>query len=345
MIVRNPLKSWLSKFIVGVVLVAVVIGGGVFLARNYYNTNLQPVSADQKAVIITIPKGSSVNQIADSLKQYGLIRSSRVFEQYVRGQNIQSKLQAGTYSLQPSLGVPEIADILVRGNVITNLFTIVPGKRLDQIKSAMINAGFKAADVDQAFEPTQYSGYPALSDKPASSNLEGYLFPDSYQRLATTTPQTIIGQSLDQMQKNLTRDIVNGFVAQGLTVNQGVTLASVVEQEVAKPADRAQVAQVFISRLQKNMPLQSDVITRYGDILANHAFSTTYDTPYNVYLHAGFPPTPIGTVSQSSLQAVAHPASTDWLYFVSGDNGNTYFSHTLEEHEQLTSQYCHKLCS
>jgi UPF0755 protein len=83
----------------------------------------------------------------------------------------------------------------------------------------------------------------------------------------------------------------------------------------------------------------------YGDVLAGHAPSTTYDTPYNVYLHTGLPPTPVSNVSDSSMAAVAHPAGTDWLYFVSGDNGNTYFSTNLQDHQALTKQYCHKLCN
>jgi UPF0755 protein len=342
--ITGPKRQLISAVITGVVILVAVVGA-VLLARSDYNRNLQPVSSSQTAVVVTIPRGSSVKQIGELLQQKKLIRNAGVFAQYVRGRNAQSQLQAGTYSLRPSLDVEQIVDILTTGNVVKNLFTILPGQRLDQIKSAMINAGFKANDVEAAFTPSLYSSHPALADKPAAASLEGYLYPDSYQRVATTKPETIIGQALDEMQQHMTTDVRDGFAAQGLSVNQGVILSSMVEKEVSKPADRPQVAQVFLSRLRQGMALQSDVVTMYGDVLAGHAPSTTYDTPYNVYLHTGLPPTPVSNVSDSSMAAVAHPAGTDWLYFVSGDNGNTYFSTNLQDHQALTKQYCHKLCN
>ena len=147
------------------------------------------------------------------------------------------------------------------------------------------------------------------------------------------------------MQKHLTADISDGFAAQGLGINKGIILSSMVEQEVSNQSDRNQVAQVFLSRWKQGKPLESDVTTMYGDILAGQPFSLTFDTPYNVYLHKGLPPTPISNVSQSSMTAVAHPAKTNWLYFVSGDNGKTYFSTNLKDHQALTKKYCHKLCN
>lgn len=344
---KYKLERMRSKLgvVIAVITIAILVTiGAVVLARNYYQNNLKAVSSEQTYKTVTIEPGSSVNQIADLLKSAKLIRNSQVFKQYVRSKNVQSKLQAGTYSISPSQDVAEITTILTHGNIVKNLFTILPGQRIDQIKSAMINAGFNAQEVEAAFNPAIYSNWPALSDKPSNTSLEGYLYPNSYQKVSETKPQTIIEQSLQQMQLHLNSQLRDSFVAQGLTVNQGVILASMVEKEVSRPDDRTQVAQVFLARFRQNMPLQSDVVTKYGDILASHPFSLTFDTPYNVYLHAGLPPTPISNVSDSSLQAVAHPAATDWLYFVSGDNGNTYFSKTLAEHEALTAQYCKKLC-
>jgi UPF0755 protein len=334
-------------FTVGTITATIVIvlaGGAIWWARNYYTTNLKPVSKSQTAVVVTIPTGSSVNDIAKLLEKDKLIRNAGVFTQYVRSKNEQNKLQAGTYSLRPSQSVQEIVEIINGGNILKKLFTILPGQRLDQVKSAMINAGFDTSEVEAALNPDLYKNHPALADKPAGASLEGYLYPDSYQKIADTKPQTIVEQSLDEMQQHLTAPIRDGFVAQGLTVHQGITLASAVEMEVSKPSDRPQVAQVFLSRIKKGMNLESDAITTYGDILAGHAPSTTYDTPYNVYLHPGLPVGPISNVSDDALLAVAHPASTDWLYFVSSDDGTTYFSHTIEEHQALTKQYCKELC-
>jgi UPF0755 protein len=117
-----------------------------------------------------------------------------------------------------------------------------------------------------------------------------------------------------------------------------------VIQEVNKPSDQAQAAQVFLYRLKHNSGLGSDVTTRYGAILAGRPPSLTYDSPYNTHIHQGLPPTPISTVSLSSLGAAAHPAGTNWQFFVTGDNGTTYFSTNLQDHQALTAKYCHKLC-
>ncbi len=341
---KSRRKRWMTGIVISLAIAAVVVIGAVWWVRHYYENNLKPVSTSQTAVVVTIPPGSTVSQIGTILEKKHLIRNAGVFTQYIRSQNDQDKLQAGTYSLRPSQSVKEIAAILNGGNILKNLFTILPGQRLDQIKSAMINVGFNADEVEAALNPDLYKNSPALADKPAGASLEGYLYPDSYQKVAETKPQTIIQQSLDEMQKHLTTNIRAGFVAQGLTVHQGVILASAVEMEVSKPSDRPIVAQVFLSRIRQGIKLESDAITTYGDILAGHAPSTTYDTPYNVYIHEGLPIGPISNISEDALEAVTHPAGSDWLYFVSGDDGTTYFSHTLAEHQALTKQYCKKLC-
>lgn len=338
-------RRWPLILIISALIALAVLIGGVWAVRSYYQNNLKAVGSSETAVIVTIPTGSTVNEIASLLKEKQLIRNERVFTQYIRSQGDQDKLQAGTYSLRPSQSVQEITTILTGGNIIKNLFTILPGKRIDEIKSAMINAGFNAEEVEAAFNPALYANHPALVDKPAGATLEGYLYPDSYQKVAETKPETIIKQSLDEMQRYLTPELRNAFVAQGLTLHQGVTLASIVEKEVSKASDQPIVAQVFLKRLRTGMLLQSDVATIYGDILANHPPSTTFDTPYNVYIHPGLPPGPISNVSNQTLQAVANPAKTDWLYFVAGDDSDmTYFSNTLEEHQALVKQYCKKQC-
>ena len=135
------------------------------------------------------------------------------------------------------------------------------------------------------------------------------------------------------------------FAQEGLNIYQAITLASIIQQEVAKPTDMAQAAQVFISRLKQNTPLQSDVTANYGAVIAGQPPSLSFNSPYNTLLHAGLPPSPIGTISQTALNAVAHPANTQWLYFVTGDNGTTYFEQTLAQHNSDVANYCHKLCS
>lgn len=326
------------------VLVVLFVAATIWVRSVYYR-NLRPVSNSQQVTLITIKTGTSSTEIADTLQQKGLIRSSAIFQWYIRTKDVRDKMQAGTYALRPSMNVQAIVDVLVQGAVRSDLVTIISGQRLDQIRQTLINAGFGPSDVDAALDPANYPNSRALADKPADANLEGFLYPDSYQKDDNTTAQMIIKESLDEMSNHLTPDIREAFASHGLTVYQGVTLASIVEKEVSKPADRAQAAQVFLKRYGMNMQLGSDVTAFYGAIKDGKDPTTTYDSPYNTLMHNGLPPGPISNISESSLEAVAHPASTDWLYFVAGDDGTTHFSKTLEEHEALTKQYCHKLCS
>ena len=338
--------KWAKVLAIGLAALLILVVGSVVIVRKTYEANLKPVSTSPNSQLITVPLGASAQEIATILKKANLIKSTWAFEWYIRNNNLRDRLQAGTYSLRPRLDIEQIADILTEGRVDTGLVTILPAQRLDQIKQVFINKyGFDPKDVDAALNPDNYTDHPALVDKPRSASLEGYLYPESFQKTAATKPKNIIKQSLDQMQKHLTPELREAIVRQGLTVHQGIILASIVEKEVGKASDRPIVAQVFYSRFRQGLLLGSDVTAYYGSIKDGKAPSLTYDSPYNTLLHPGLPPGPISNVSDSSLQAVANPATTDYLYFVSGDDGNTYFSHTLEEHQQLTQQHCKKLCN
>lgn len=343
-------KLWL--IVVAVLMLFLV--SSVIVIRNVYNRNLKPISSSQKIVIVTIPSGASVSQISKKLQDQGVIRASWAFEWYVRNKNFRESLQAGTYSLRQNQSVAEIVSILTNGKVATNLLTILPGQRLDQIKKTFVNSGYSVAEVDKAFDPALYANHPALVDKPAGASLEGYLYPDSFQKISETAPETIIRASLDEMQKALTPDVRAGIFKQGISLQDGITLASIVEQEVSNPNDKPTVAQVFYKRLSMGMPLASDVTAIYGAIVdgvslpdnpAQYAAKAiAFDSPYNTYIHAGLPPGPISNVSVASLKAVAHPSPTDYLYFVAGDDGITHFSRTFEEHQALINQHCKKNC-
>jgi peptidoglycan lytic transglycosylase G len=338
---RIPLRVWT---VLGCVVVILIIG--TVLVQHVYFSNLQPVSNSNSLQYVTIASGSSAEQIAKQLKTDGLIRSSQVFEWYVTIHNDRDKLQAGTYSFAPSQSTPDIAQAIADGKIATKLVTILSGQTLAEIQQTFIKSGFSAASVSAAFNVNLYrSSYPALADNPASASLEGFIWPDSYQKNSSTSPSQIVAEALTEMQQHLTQNVRDGFAAQGLSVFQGVTLASIVEQEVPDQNDRNQVAQVFIKRLQIGMQLGSDVTAYYGAALAGVAPSLSYDSPYNTLIHSGLPPGPISTVSDSSLEAVAYPANTDWLYFVTGDDGTTHYAQTLQQHQANVSQYCHKLCS
>lgn len=344
---HNKSAGYLPRRIlaVGLVLLALIIGGMVVVRHNY-NQNLQPVSSSQQAQIVTIPSGSSVKQIAKLLADAHVIHNAWVFTWYVHGQELADKLQAGTYAITPSQSLPQIVNTLTKGRVTTKLVTIVPGKRIDQVRADLINDGFSVTAVDAALQPDQYRSLPVMSYVPAgTSSLEGMLYPDSFQRTASTDPSAIVRESLQEMSNHLTPDRQAAFASHGLTVFQAITLASVVEKEANTQNDRNQVAQVFFSRLKQGMSLGSDVTAYYGAIIAGKSPSVNYDSPYNTRIHTGLPAGPISVISESSLAAVANPASTDWLYFVAGDDGVTHFEQTYPQQQADTAQYCHKLCS
>ena len=338
-------REW-PQIVVLIIVIIIAIGiGGAIIARHVYNDNLKPVSTGQHTMSITIPEGTTLNEVSTLLKKNQIIRSDWAFSQYVRNKQAADEIKAGTYDLSPSQSVPEIVSIITQGKVASNLITIIPGQRLDQIKKTFVNSGFSQADVDKAFNPDLYKDHPALVDKPVGASLEGYLYPESFQKTSDTTPEQIVTESLDEMQKRLTPDLRAAIEAHGLNVYQGITLASMVEQEANTPQDRAEVAQVFYSRLQKGMKLESDVTAFYGAFTAGQTPSVNYDSPYNTYFHTGVPIGPISNVSASSLDAVAHPANTNYLYFVAGDDGKVYYATTKADHDAQVAQYCHKLCS
>jgi UPF0755 protein len=338
---RQRLKLFL--LIISVVIVLLILA--TIIVRHRFNNDLRAVNNNPQTKIVNISNGLSVEQIADLLHKDNLVRSSWAFDWYVRTTELNSDLEAGTYALAANQSTPSIVNILTHGKVATKLVTIIPGQRLDQVRATLINDGFSPSAVDQALQPGQYEDLPALADKPSGASLEGLLYPDSFQKTATTSPAVIIRESLIEFGQHLTPNLQAAYAKEGLTTYQGVIIASIIESEVSSPSDQTQVAQVFLKRLGLNMPLGSDVTAYYGSIVNNQSPSLSFDSPYNTLLHTGLPPTPISNVNDQALEAVAYPATTDWLYFVTGDNGITYFSQTEQQQQANTALYCHKLCS
>lgn len=338
-------RRW--PWIILLMLLPLFLLAGVAAYGYYaYNENLKPVSDSTELVVVTVPVGTSAAEVGEQLYEQDLIRSAWVFDIYTRVNNYRSGLQAGGYKFSQSMSVEEIVQMLLNGEVATDLVTILPGQRFDQIKASLIQSGFSRDEVNEAFNPKLYFDHPIATYKPETDvTLEGYLYPESFQRSATTTLEEVLRASLDEMYAALSPQLRSDLAEQGLTVHQAVILASIVEREVSNPDDRTKVAQVFLKRLNEGISLGSDPTALYGALLAGIEPTVFADTPYNTRLYAGLPPGPINNVSIESLEAVAYPADTDFLFFVSGDDGNTYFSNTLAEHEALTAQHCIELCA
>lgn len=341
---RFTIPRFRRLWVVIAVLIVLVLGAGYGVHR-WYNNNLGPVSSSQQVTYFEIAPGDTLTDIASGLKKDGLIRSSTAFTTYVRGRQLYSKMQAGTYALTPAMSTPDIVDKIVRGEVSKTDITIYPGKTINQIRQIFKQSGYSDAELDVAFNPATYPDEPVTSYLPAGASLEGLLYPDTFQKEVGTPAETIVRESLEEMKAQLTPDILAGFKAQGLTAYQGITLASIVYQESGLPAAEPTVAQVFLLRLKQGMMLGSDVTAFYASQQAGQGKTLGVDSPYNTRLHTGLPPGPIGTMTDTALKAVANPSSTDYLFFVAGDDGTIHFSHTEAEHEQAIAQYCHKLCS
>ena len=341
---KNSLGRLRRGPIIAALLVLLLISGGLGL-HAWYNRNLGAVSSSHQTVYFPIATGSSLQEIAQDLKRAHLIRSVTAFEAYVRGRQLYSKMQAGTYALSPSMSTPTIVSKIVNGEVSSSYLTILPGKTVSQIRQTFKQAGYSDTVLDVAFDPDTYPDESVLASLPPGASLEGFLYPDSFQKITNTSAQAIIRESLEEMQKHLTPDIVRGFSARGLNTYQGVTLASIVYQESGDPKYESTVAQVFLSRLGQGIMLGSDVTAFYAAGLVGQGHTLGVDSPYNTRIHTGLPPGPIGNMTEDALKAVAHPAGTDYLYFVAGDNGVLHFSHTEAEHEQAIKQYCTKECS
>jgi len=340
---KKKLIASIIIIVIVVLLFAVCVAG--LGARYWYGKQLQPKSVKSASVVVVIPTGYSAKQIGQLLQAKGLIRNATAFEAYVRLHNLRANLKAGQYQLDASWSTEDIIYIISEGKIKTALFTIKPGQRLDQIKQSLIKYGFSDTEVDAALNPNNYKNYSVLVNKPIDASLEGYLYPESFQTTNSSKVSDIIGQSLTEMSQVLTSYITNVFKQNGLNIHQAITLASIVEKEVSDPSDKKTVAGVFLNRLKANMPLGSDVTYHYAAIITNQEPSPDINSLYNTRKYGGLPPGPISNVSKQSLLAVAYPAKSDYLFFVTGDDGKTYFSKTIQEHEALAKQYCHKLCS
>jgi UPF0755 protein len=336
-------SGWLKLFAIIIPILLVFVGASLFAVNSWYNQNLKPLAADgAEDVIVLIESGTSLREIASQLEDLGVIRNATVFSWYVGRNDVRADLKAGTYRLNPSQDVATIAQILANGDVATNLFTIFPGRRLDQIEQDLIEFGFTPEAVTTALN-TPYD-HPLFEGVPSNATLEGYIYPDTYEITADTTPEQILEKSFDAFYAKISSSIRAGIKKQGLNFHQAITLSSLVEMESGDLDDQPQIAQVFLKRLREDMQLGSDVTFFYAAALTGEDPSPDLDSPYNTRLYKGLPPGPIANFNVTALEAVAEPAKTEWLFFVAGDDGITYFSKTIEEHERLVEEHCIENC-
>jgi UPF0755 protein len=322
--------SWRQVLaVIGVVAVVVLYAS--------YRFGLQPAAGSGAAQEFRVKTGDNAPAIATRLKSAGLIRSRNAWITYVNLHGLRSRLKAGVFLLKPTDSGAEIAQALASGRVLTRHLVVPEGYRLTQIEDAAAAIGISKSNFEAALNAPHSQEF--LAGKPGNVDLEGYLFPDSYEITEDTTAGTLVKAMLDNFGSRVGSEYVKAFAAKGLTLHQGLTIASIVEREVNIPSDKPIVAQIFLKRLGAGMPLGSEVTARYAAGLLGVPFTTNVNSPYNTLLRTGLPPGPICSPGLASLDAVAHPASTDYLYFITGRDHKDYFAHTYAEHEQNIAKF------
>ena len=287
---------------------------------------------------VDIAPGSSTIQIAHQLQAAGVIRNQFAFDIWRRVRK--GKLKAGEYRFDHPAPLTEVYDRIARGDVYTVAVTVPEGASIFDVATRLEQAGIATRNqfLDQQAHLTDL----IVDLDPHARSLEGYLFPDTYRFPRKTTPAQIAAAMVRQFR------VVAAEIGLKENVHDVVTLASLVERETAVDTERPLVASVFENRLSKRMPLMTDPSVIYGLEVRNqwrgaiHASDLKLDTPYNTYLHAGLPPSPVANPGLPALRAAMSPAHTNYLYFVAaGANpqGQSLFSTSLEEHIRQVSGY------
>jgi UPF0755 protein len=329
------MKKWQILGLAVLSLIVLTVTG----LTAWYKISLRPVaSATKAAVSFEIKPGEKPQTVAQHLKAAGLIKSQEAFLLYITLHGQRRELQAGTYTLSPASDLPVIADILSQGRVAVHRLVIPEGTTVARIGELALPYGINGDDFNAALSGHYSQSW--LADRPPGTSLEGYLFPDSYQIGKSTTAAELVTAMLNNFDR---RVVAAGFkprlAARGLSLHQGLTLASIIEQEVAAAADRPVVAQIFLARLAAGQPLESDVTVHFGADQLGASFDTHLDSLYNTYLHTGLPPGPICNPGLNALEAVASPAQTQFKYFLSGKDGVTHFARTFAEHQANVAKY------
>lgn len=311
----------------------------------YYGDMLtRPLATGSQEYSFTIQPGEGIPSIAIRLEEAGLIRSAAAFRAYLIYTGLDTTVQAGDYQLSPALSIVEIAGELQDATPEQITFVILPGWRMEEIAASLSTSGLEISR--EEFLAAARSAPAGLDYLPASASTEGFLYPDMYELPRTTTAEELVGFFLENFSRHLSLDMREGFNRQNLDVFQAVTLASIVQREAVVEDERAQIASVFLNRLQAGMKLDSDPTVQYAlgfDSLQGTWWTNPltiadlqFQSPYNTYVYPGLPPGPIANPSLSALRAVAFPAETPYLFFRARCDGTGLhvFSITFEEHLQ-----------
>ena len=304
-----------------------------FVARDvFFPSGFQRTKETRE---ILVRPGAKIDEIAKDLVQAGLLKSPLAFSILARATGTDRQLKAGQYRFVKGQSVLSILTVLVRGSALQELVTIPEGKTAKEI-AALLEARL-GIDSSAFLAAVADSGLVAEFAAPGATTLEGYLFPETYAFLPTTTPLTIVRTMAAQTRRTLNEELARGGpIAVELTPHEILTLASIVEAEAMLSRERPRIAAVYLNRLRQGILLQADPTVAYalGGVRRRLFYSDLrVQSPYNTYLNRGLPPGPIGNPGRSSIEAVLNPApGSRELFFVAKGDGSHLFSETGEQH-------------
>ncbi len=319
-----------------VLLCLAVIITGVFLLSSPFK------GFSEKEKLVEIPRGTRLRGIAELLQKEGVIRHPRSFMAAMVLERRKRVIRAGEYNFDRPLSEFDVIQKLLRGEVHYHEVTVPEGSNIFDIAGILENAGLAGKDEFLA-AATHVELIAEIA--PNAVSLEGYLFPDTYKFERPTPVLEIVSRMLERFRKSLTPGYLDAARDQNLTLHQAVILASLIEKETAKESERPLISAVFLNRLRIHQRLECDPTVIYAALLKDSYRGKIYrsdmqiDSPFNTYLQSGLPLGPIANPGKASLEAAVHPAPTDYLYFVSDNNGGHIFAKTLAQHQNAVREY------
>jgi UPF0755 protein len=327
----------MRRVLIAGALVATLLacGAGVAAIRGW----LSPRTPGAPELLFTVSRGESLADIARNLERAGLVRSGRAVTWLARWRGLEGELRAGEYALSPALPPGEILARIAEGRVATYQVVLPEGFSMAQIAARLEAA--QLADAEQFLEAARDPATAAAMGVEGET-LEGYLFPETYRIPRGLAPDEIAGILVAQLLQ-VWDEIEPRAREQGLSMRDVVTLASIVEKETAVAEERPLIASVFRNRLKRGMRLETDPTVIYGipdfDGNLRRRDLDDRDNPYNTYQFSGLPPGPIASPGADALRAVVAPAETDYLYFVSRNDGTHAFSSSYRQHVLAVNRY------
>jgi UPF0755 protein len=291
---------------------------------------------------VDIPTGASTRTIGSLLVSSGVVPDALTFRTALWVNGGARRLKAGEYRFDRAMTPLDVIEKIARGDVYVIAITFPEGLTIAEMAKVFESHGMGAA---ASFVAAAHDATPVAATDPAAQDLEGYLFPDTYRVSRHTDAAQLVRLMVERFHKTLTPDLAAAAGTHGWSVRQLVTLASIVEKETARGEERPLVAAVYANRLRIGMALQCDPTVIYALTAAGHYTGNLrrddlgFDSPYNTYRYPGLPPGPIASPGKQSLEAAAHPADANFLYFVSRNDGSHEFARTLEEHNRNVQKF------